>query len=409
MAHVREVTRKTGRAYEVQWKHGGVKKQRTFSVKREADRFALRVETTIAEGESTEPLVRNTRTFCEVAEASLAASKGKLKPRTYDGYVQVYRRHVLPHLGSRRISTITNADVEQWIAQLCKTATVRKGTPLHPSTVKHAFVAANKVFRYAMKHRLISHNPATGNDLPTARRVDSFEPMFLTQRELEALAAELDASGPDGLMVRVAGYTGLRSGELQALQIRDVNLLRRTLEVRRTMVRTSEGWVEGTPKSEKSTRTVPLRQTLASQLTDYLATHPRATNPTAPLWPGRHYAGGGEWRGGLDWDKRLDYESFYRNRFRPAAERAGLKGLRFHDLRHAAASLFAASGMPIARVTRILGHADTGTMYKVYLHYFPDDFAADMERLYSFLAPRAATGQTSVATKPLTAATQLTR
>ena len=89
-----------------------------------------------------------------------------------------------------------------------------------------------------------------------------------------------------------------------------------------------------------------MRPELAGQLAEYLAEHPNAADPAAPLWPGRNYAGGGEWRGRLDWTKRLDYESFYRNRFRPAATRAGLPGLRFHDLRHTAASLFAALGCP---------------------------------------------------------------
>ena len=154
---------------------------------------------------------------------------------------------MLPHFGSRRISAIINADIAQWIAALASIPTVRAGTPLHPSTVKHAFIAANKVFRDAMKHRYISYNPAAGTDLPTTRTVEPFEPMFLAPNDIEALVEELHASEPDGLMVRVAAYTGLRSEELQALQIRDVNLLRRTLEVRRTMVRTSAGRGRGHP------------------------------------------------------------------------------------------------------------------------------------------------------------------
>jgi integrase len=172
-----------------------------------------------------------------------------------------------------------------------------------------------------------------------------------------------------------------------ALQIRDVNLLRRQIEVRRTLVRTKGEWHESSPKSEKSIRSVPLRRELAAALTDYLAQHPHPAEPTASLWPGRNYGGYGEWRGALDWNKRMDYDSFYRRRLRPAAEKIGQPDLRFHDLRHTAASLFAASGMPLARVARVLGHADTATTYRVYLHFFPDDFAADMDRLDAYLSP----------------------
>jgi len=145
-----------------------------------------------------------------------------VKPRTYDGLVQFYIRHVFPALGSKRIGTISNADIEQWILALTETATVRTQTPLHPITIKHAFVAANKVFWYAIKHRLISHNPATGTDLPKIRHAQRFEPVFLSPPEIEAVAAQLDTHAPDGLFVRVAAYTGLRAAEIMALQIRDV-------------------------------------------------------------------------------------------------------------------------------------------------------------------------------------------
>ncbi|WP_371872796.1 tyrosine-type recombinase/integrase [Herbiconiux sp. L3-i23] len=90
----------------------------------------------------------------------------------------------------------------------------------------------------------------------------------------------------------------------------------------------------------------------------------------------------------------LDYESSYRNRFRPAAAAIGQPELRFHDLRHTAASLFAASGMKLECVAQVIGHADTSTTYKVYLHFFQDDFDADMDRLDTYLTNRIeATGE----------------
>ncbi|PTL73634.1 hypothetical protein C1I63_12820 [Rathayibacter caricis DSM 15933] len=118
-----------------------------------------------------------------------------------------------------------------------------------------------------------------------------------------------------------------------------------------------------------------------------MAARPHAAEPTASLWPVRNYSGCGDFRGGLNWSKRMDYNSFYRRRFREAAKAIGQPDLRFHDLRHTAASLFAASGMPLARVARILGNADTATTYKAYLHFFPDDHAADIDRLDAHLSP----------------------
>jgi len=137
-----------------------------------------------------------------------------------------------------------------------------------------------------------------------------------------------------------------------------------------------DGWREDSPKSANSTRVVPMNARVVAALGTYLAEHPQRHDPSARLWPGRNYAGGGEWRGGLDWDKRMDYESFCRRRFRSAAEGIGRPTLRFHDLRHTAASLWAASGVPLEMVAAVLGHVDTGITYKTYLHFFPEPVVA---------------------------------
>ncbi|PPG51799.1 hypothetical protein C5C41_10775 [Rathayibacter sp. AY1E9] len=76
MANVRAVERKGGTAYECRWRDGnGGCKQRTFLSKREAERFALKVESELEKGASTEPLVKNSKTVAEVVTAYLAASK----------------------------------------------------------------------------------------------------------------------------------------------------------------------------------------------------------------------------------------------------------------------------------------------------------------------------------------------
>ena len=159
MAHVREVARKGSKGYEVRWRAADKFRQRTFKVKRDADRFALKVETELAEGNTTELLVKNGRTVRQVVEASLAASKPELKPRTYNGYVAIYEGRVLPRFGSRRIGTVTRADVQAWIAEL-------HGAGLAPATVHHHYVALKKVMRYAMDDRLLSYNPCDGVRLP---------------------------------------------------------------------------------------------------------------------------------------------------------------------------------------------------------------------------------------------------
>jgi hypothetical protein len=127
-------------AYEVRFRDGGKFRQRTFSVKREAEAFAKKTEVALSEGESTAPLLRNGTKFAEVAAASLAASKGRLKPSTFEGYDRMYRRHVFPALGSKRIAAITSTDLEQWIAALSLTPPrdgQRNAAPFHGQARLH--------------------------------------------------------------------------------------------------------------------------------------------------------------------------------------------------------------------------------------------------------------------------------
>lgn len=76
-----------------------------------------------------------------------------------------------------------------------------------------AVISANKVFRYATKHRLVVNNPVSGVDLPKVQHAQTLEALFLSPPEVTALGAALDQHAPDGLFVRLAAYAGLRSGE----------------------------------------------------------------------------------------------------------------------------------------------------------------------------------------------------
>lgn len=380
MAHVRPLARKDGKvAYEVRWRDNGMFKQRTFKVKREAERFALRIEDEIAKGQTTEVYVKRSTTVREVVEASMAVDAHKLKPRTLAGYRLIYDATILPRFGDKRIAAVTSQDVEKWVQELAADG-------MAPGTVRNHFRALGKVFRYAVRHRLIPANPAAGTPLPRATGAQAFQPKFLTPDEIERLASELDAFAPYGLLVRFAAYTGLRAGELAALRIRDINLLRKEVRVERTLHRVKgKGWQVGTPKSARSTRTVPiLHAELLADLHAYLAEHPRRADAEAWLWPGHTP------RSPLpDWDRTFDYGSFYGMVFKPALARTGLAGTRFHDLRHTYASLMFAAGIEPYKVSRWMGHGSLAITDQVYAHLYVLDHAADAARVASLLEGRA--------------------
>lgn len=405
MAHVRTLTRATGKpAYEVRWVDGGRHRQRTFTSSRAAERFALRVESDLRAGQSTEPLIGR-KTVQECIDESMATARTRLKPRTYASYKLGYARYISPHFGQRRIAQVTSAEVEAWVVSL---TTERH---LSAATVRNQFVALNKVFRYALRHRYISANPATGTPLPRTPHAEAFRATFLTSTQVEALAADLDEhAAPYGLLVRTAAYTGLRAGELAALRIRDVNLMRGEVSVTRTLARIAGEWTYDAPKSARSTRVVPiLNPQLVAELRTYLREHPHLADPDAALWPGR--APGGFTHGKrphnsttprrehapLDWDRPIDMGGVLVHYVRPALKRTGLPpATRLHDLRHTYASLMFAAGVEPYKVSRWLGHANLATTDGVYAHLYLTDHADDAARFAAFLTAESARTEPTV-------------
>jgi len=394
MAHVQINHPKLGSdTYTVHWRDATRHRRRTFRVKREAERFALSIENELAAGQSTAPFTRNGKTVAEVVDDCMAVAATKLKPRTVLSYQQGYARHVLPVFGSKRISALTSQDVERWVASL-------HASGLAPATVRNTFVALNKVCRYAVRHRLMGQNPCTGTELPRASHADAFRPKFLTPGEVSALSTHLSAAHPDapyGLIVRVAAYTGLRAGELAALRIKDVNTFKREIRVERNVQRIAGEWVVGTPKSARSTRTVPLlHDDLVAGLTAHIAAHPHRPDPEAALWPGRTPG-----THAVDYSRHFDHLSFYRWYFKPAARAVGLPSLHFHDLRHTYASLMFAAGVDVYKVSRWLGHGSMAVTDGVYAHLYQTDNAAERDRVAVYMASVATPAAPTPLRRPL--------
>ena len=249
-----------------------------------------------------------------LASQRVKAASGQLKARTLDEYGRLLDRYVLPDLGQVPIAAVTPAQLEALIGELATAGKRRGGGDLHPKTVKHGWHVMRQVFRYALRHDALAANPVDRVDFSPNRATgdrESFEPHPLTAEQLADLCAALrgERPGRDGkplpalpvyaLMVEFAAYTGLRASELAGIEVADLSFApvavgaqhKCVVRIERTKVkskRAGEGWIVGTPKSRRSRRSVPLPGWLAAKTADYLAhDHPRATEPDAPLWPGR--------------------------------------------------------------------------------------------------------------------------
>lgn len=388
-----------GKPYEVAWSWYDAdgarhfRKQR-FRTEREAKAKKREMEQAVADANLPD-YAAGRASFGEWAERWYRAVAATSKPSTARGYRSILDASVLPAFGSRRIRSITTADLQDWVTTLIESGKT-------PPTIKHHVGTVRRVLAEAARSRAIAYNPALDVRLPTDRSVGRTkpEPRFLAAEEVVHLAEHLDTRAwPYGLLVTFAAYTGLRAGELAGLNIGDVDPLRSVVHVRRTRRKIKGGWEVHTPKSGKPRR-VPMPRWLGEDVAAYMAQHPRRANPDAPLWPGRRAGGythgardtGAARNSELDYDKPWEPGTFYKRLFQPALVAVGLPagrgGVRLHDLRHTYASLSASAGIPAYRLAEYMGHASEIVTRTIYTHLFATDTDADMDLLQR---PRLAT------------------
>ncbi len=286
----------------------------------------------------------------------------KIKPSTLATYDALLRVHVLPVWGRVPLAGVRHEDVQQWVQR-------RHGSGLSASKVRLAYIVLAGVLDLAVRSRRLAANPARGVELPslTEAAAERGEMRVLTEEETWALA---DAAGEQRLAVLTLCWCGLRFGELAALRVGRVDLLRRELRVEATLSEVGGRLVEGSPKTRGSRRTVALPAWLCDELGPSLAEKgPEDRAFTAP--------GGGPLRGG-NWRRRV-WDRAVRDAGLASQTRGDM--LRPHDARHTAASLHIKHGTPPKVLSALLGHASVGITLDRYGHLYPGDAAGYVDKL----------------------------
>jgi integrase len=321
-------------------------RERTFHTAADARGFAKTVDADVVRGDFVNPTLGRTR-FSYWADQWFATTAG-LKPKTRQGYESMLRVHVVPHFGGWQVSAVDTPAVRAFLAKMSDGGSA-VGTQR----------AARKVLRLvlgtAIEGNAIKHNPCDGVRLARSQRE---EMVFLTLDEVQALAAAMRR--PEyGLLVRFVTLTGLRAGEVGALRIGRLDLLRGRVDVVEAVSEvTGHGLVYGPTKTYER-RSVPIPRSMCDELGAYLATRP--ADPEAFVFTAPD---GGP----------LRHHNFYARHFRPAVVAAGLpERMRFHDTRHTCAALLINADPPAhpLAVMKRLGHSSITVTYDTYGHLFP--------------------------------------
>jgi integrase len=350
--------------FRVRWRDpSGKRIAKTFDTRKQAQDFLTKINAAKLTSSYVDPahgkvLVR------DQAQAWLAGRD--VRPSTAARDDSYFRSIILPHFGEVPIGQVRAADVARWKMELLGSKS--------PATVSKALTLFKMLLNDAVRDGLLPANPIAGVKLPTIERE---EMRFLTPGELLRLADAIDARYR--ALIFVGGYGGLRIGELAGLRRSRIDMLRGVIDVADQVVEVEGRLSVGPLKTRAARRRVKLPCFVVEELAAHLA---KAQGELVFPSP----------EGGL-----LSRTRFRTRVWLPATRAAGLDGVRVHDLRHTAVSLWIATGANPKEVARRAGHTSVRTVFDVYGHLLPDSDDALVNALDALgrrvLADSAGTGR----------------
>jgi len=279
--------------------------------------------------------------------------KSSLKVSTYVKYRKVIHTYIVPALGNVKLEKLTPQHVQSLYNRKQKDG-------LSPKSIHGIHGVLHKALDNAVRWNLVARNVC---EVVSPPRLVKPEIQSLTMEQAHKLLKSLRGNRLE-MLLTLALTTGLRRGEILALRWADVDLEKQTVRVHRTVDYIGKfGYVETEPKTAAGSRTV----VVASFVIDMLKQH-RREQLEARL------KAGGKWE-----DRDLVFTDLSGGYFNPryldllfhkVLAEAGLPSMRFHDLRHSAATLLRGMGVDMKVLQEILGHSNFMITANIYSHVF---------------------------------------
>ncbi|MGO9197045.1 MAG: tyrosine-type recombinase/integrase [Acidimicrobiales bacterium] len=355
--------------------------ERTFhGTKRQAERALAAL---VAESESMSPAIGSSHTVERLLTEWLDLAGPSLSPRTVvvtKGYID---KAIVPAIGSIPVSRLTTVEIDRFYRQLAIVGGPRR--KYSPATIRRVHGILRRALSQGVRWGWIRQNPAVEASPP---RVPLRELKPPTPGEVAKLFRIAQESDPTlAMFVVLAASTGARRGEVLALRWSDVELEKSSVSIERGLVLAGDQLIEQGTKTHQSRRVALDGSTMA-----LLRAHRGRMEELAPLCDGNLAADAFVLSASPNGSVPLRPDSTTRA-FRALCEKASVKGVRLHDLRHYVATRLLGAGVDVRTVAGRLGHRNPSTTLNVYAHFLPEADRQAAEALGQLFD--AALGETS--------------
>lgn len=309
-------------------------------------------------------------TFKSTVDLWLVSNEGRYKGSTENKYSYLLNTHILPSLGDVPISQLSTKRINDFLKEKTHSGRLDGTGGLSPSYVRSIMLLINSVLKFADANSL--RQPMAGATYKPTIEKSVVDVLSLDeQRRLEDYL--LDRCNPSKLGVFLALQTGLRIGEVCALSWNDVDMQKRLIHVRHTIVRapkvseaTTNSLCLDVPKTRSSLRTIPMPTRLSSILES--AYKDRESDYVASK------------RDGFVSPRTFDY------RYHRILKQSMVPNRNFHTLRHTFATRCIEAGVDVKTLSEILGHSNTSITLNTYVHSSLELKRNQLERMTTYLS-----------------------
>ena len=291
--------------------------------------------------------------FADFWKMYCADMETRLREHTMRTKKYIVELKILPYFGNKRVNDITAADIRQWQNELIKMGY----SPTYLKTINNQLSA---IFNYAVRYYDLKSNPCAKAGSMGKSKAEEMD--FWTVEEFSKFIDSVMNKRLSYMAFMTLYWTGMRLGELLALNPKDVDLKKRTISITKSYQRLGKKDVITPPKTPKSKRVITIPEFLAADIKDYMDS----------LYD-------------LQEDDRLfPITKYYlEHEMQRGIKESGVKRIRVHDLRHSHASMLIELGFSPLEIANRLGHEKVETTLNTYAHLYPNKQTKLAERLDS--------------------------